>query len=265
MIFVKFLLKNQRNKGGRNKTGRITVRHRGGKLTKHCLLLNFRRRVFNTIGEIVYIKPDTCRSSFIALVFYRKFGVYEYMLSPHGIKKGSFVIAFKKVLSETDVLWFKLSKFYLNVGNSFLLQHIKIGSKVFNVEKFPGNGGSFFRAAGTLAKVIQKINVSRNKIYVALRVKSGKIFYFNGLCIASLGQCSNPQHKKTNLKKAGINRNLGWRPSVRGVAMNPVDHPHGGGEGKTSGGRSSVSLWGKLTKGKKTLSLHKRLKKKRGL
>lgn len=263
MIFAKILLKTRKFTGGRNSTGKITSRHRGGNLSKRFFLSNFRRRIFNTIGEVISIKKDVIRSSFIALIFYRKFGVYEYILSPHNITKGSFVIAFKTILTEESIFWFNLSKFYLNLGNSFLLKNLKIGSKVFNVENFPGNGGKFFRAAGMLAKIVQKIVFSLTCIYVALRVKSGKLFYINGMCIGTLGQCSNPKHKKKTLRKAGMNRNLGWRPSVRGVAMNPIDHPHGGGEGKTSGGRSSVSAWGKLTKGKRTLSFYKRSKKKR--
>jgi len=196
MVFVKFLLKASKNTGGRNTTGRITVRHRGGKLAKRFLLINFRRRIFNQVGEIISITRDMFRNALVALVFYRRFGVYEYLLSPHGIKKGSFVIAFKTILSTCDRFWFSLAKFYLNLGNSFLLQNIKIGSKVFNVEKFSGNGGLFFRAAGTLAKVIQKISVSSIKFFVALRVKSGKLFYFHGNCMATLGQCSNPQYNK---------------------------------------------------------------------
>jgi len=199
----------------------------------------------------------------VALVFYRKFGIYEYMLCPNNIMKGSFVVSFKDILTEKSSFWVPLSKYYLNIGNSFLLQNFKIGSKVFNIEKFPGHGGTFLRAAGTVAKLIQKIIISSTRIYIAVRVKSGKLFYIYGQCMATLGQCSNPQHKKKILKKAGTRRNLGWRPVVRGVAMNPIDHPHGGGEGKTSGGRSSVSRWGKLTKGKRTLPLHRRLKNKR--
>jgi len=160
----------------------------------------------------------------------------------------------------------KYAKYFSNLGNSFFLRNLKIGALIFNVERFPGNGGFLVRAAGTVAKVVQKISFGKlGRIYVAIRLKSGKIFYLKGECRATLGQSSNPMHRKKSLKKAGVFRRLGHRPAVRGVAMNPVDHPHGGGEGKTSGGRVSVSLWGKLTKGKRTVANYKRVRLKKFL
>jgi len=263
MVFVKYLIKNRKNSGGRNSTGRITVRHRGGSFAKCFVLVNFRRRIFNTVGKVIAIEKDPVRTSFVSLVFYRKYGTYEYLLCPHNLRVGSFVMSFKQRIIKQQGVWLNFSKYVSNLGNSLLLQNFKIGSKVFNVEKFPGQGGSFLRSAGTFAKIIQKIELGITRTYIALRMKTGKLFYIHGFCMATLGQCSNPKHKDKSLKKAGTNRNLGWRPSVRGVAMNPIDHPHGGGEGKTSGGRSSVSPWGKLTKGNRTTPKFKRLRRKR--
>jgi len=161
-------------------------------------------------------------------------------------------------------MWCKYTKFRLNLGNSYLLKDFKIGVLVFNVEKFPGQGATLIRSAGMVAKIIQKILFSVSKMFVAIRIRSsGKIFYLNGNCHGILGQSSNPKHKKISLRKAGISRNLGYRPSVRGVAMNPIDHPHGGGEGKTSGGRVSVSPWGKLTKGYRTRAHYKKERQKK--
>lgn len=264
MSFVKYLQKNRKNSGGRNSTGHITVRHRGGGFTKRFFLLNFRRRIFNAVGEVLCIEKDKIRTAFVALIFYQKFGLFEYILSPHNLKVGSFVLALKQplklYLQKKRGLWFNLSKYLSNIGNSMLLQNFKVGSKIFNVEKFPGQGASFLRAAGTSAKLLQKIVLSFTRTYVALRTKKGKIFYLHGFCMATLGQCSNPKHKDKSLKKAGRSRNLGWRPCVRGVAMNPIDHPHGGGEGKTSGGRSAVSPWGKLTKGRRTAKKYKKFR-----
>jgi len=220
--------------------------------------------MFNILGKVLLVQKETVRSAFIALVFYQRYGIYEYILAPHNIKKGSFVISFQKELAKKNSrFWFKYAKYIFNLGNSFLLKDIKIGTLVYNVEKFPGNGGTVARAAGTSAKLVQKIAFGPFKIYVAIRLKSGMIFYLKGECVAVIGQCSNPTHRKKFLKKAGISRRFGIRPSVRGVAMNPIDHPHGGGEGKTSGGRSSVSAWGKLAKGKRTLVRYKRLKLKK--
>lgn len=260
MVFVKYLKKTRKKSGGRNSTGHITVRHRGGGFSKHFWFVNFRRRLFNTLGEVLSIEKDTIRTAFIALIFYQKFGIFEYILSPHSLKIGAFVLAMKQQIDKRKRIWFILSKYISNIGNSLLLKDFKIGSKIFNIEKFPGQGASFLRSAGTFAKVIQKIVLSSTRIFVALRTKIGKVFYLHGFCMATLGQGSNPNHKNINLKKAGRRRNLGWRPCIRGVAMNPIDHPHGGGEGKTSGGRSSVSPWGKLTKGKHTVSKFKRLR-----
>lgn len=260
MLYVKSLLKKLTEKAGRNSTGRITCRHRGGRVTKKYFLPNFRRRLYNVLGQIIKIKKESVRTAFIALIFYRKFGVYEYVLAPHNVKIGSFVFATKDEISNTAYVWFKYQKYLKNLGNSFFLKYFKIGSTVFNIEKFPGSGGILMRAAGCSAKIIQKISLGFSKIYVALRLKSKKIFYLKGECSGVLGQVSNFQHNKISRKKAGVARNQGFRPSVRGVAMNPVDHPHGGGEGKTSGGRISVSAWGKLTKGKKTLSKYKKFK-----
>jgi large subunit ribosomal protein L2 len=263
MLFVKYLLKKRHYKAGRNSTGRIACRHHGGSLTKRFFLPNFRRRIYNTLGEVLSIRREHVRSGYIALVYYREYGVYEYILCPHKIKKGFFVVAFNSVIEKQTKIWFTFAKQLVNLGNSFLLKNLKIGTRVFNIERFPGNGGKLVRAAGTSAKLLQKIVFGLSKIYVTIGLKSGKIFYLKGECTATLGQCSNPEYNKKSLKKAGRARNLGIRPSVRGVAMNPIDHPHGGGEGKTSGGRTSVSLWGKLTKGGRTLVLHKRKKMKR--
>lgn len=263
MLYVKSLYRKVTEKAGRNSTGRITCRHRGGRVVKKYFLPNFRRRMFNVLGQIIKIKKESVRTAFVALVFYKKYGIYEYLIAPANVKVGSFVFATKDEISDKAIVWIKYQKYLKNLGNSFFLKYFKIGSMVFNIEKFPGSGGVLMRAAGCFAKIIQKISLNYFKIYVAIRAKSKKIFYLKGECSGALGQASNFKHNKVSLKKAGVARNKGCRPSVRGVAMNPVDHPHGGGEGKTSGGRISVSAWGKLTKGKKTLVRYKKLKLKK--
>lgn len=256
---LRVLIKKRFYKAGRS-AGRIACRHKGGSTVKRYLKINFGKRLFNVLGQVLSIVKDPIRSAFVSLIFYKTFGVFEYILCPHNVGVGDFVLASNTKNSQFAV---KFSRFFLNLGNSFFLQDLKIGLHVFNIERQPGMGGSLMRAAGTAARLIQKIKVTATKTFVAVRFKTGHVFYLNGACLATIGQCSNVKHRKLNFKKAGILRNIGIRPSVRGVAMNPVDHPHGGGEGKTSGGRSSVSPWGKLTKGKKTLTRSKRLKRNR--
>lgn len=255
---LKVLFHKRLYKAGRS-AGRIACNHRGGSRVKRFLNVNFFKRIFNVLGQIVSIIKDPIRSGFVALVFYKVFGIFEYILCPHSIKVGDFILASN---SKNSLFSVKFSRFFLNIGNSFFLQDLKIGSHVFNIERKPGMGGVLMRAAGTTARLVQKIQVGANKLYAAIRLRTGHVFYLQGRCLATLGQCSNVSHSKTNLKKAGMVRRIGFRPVVRGVAMNPIDHPHGGGEGKTSGGRSSVSPWGKLTKGKKTVTKAKRLKQK---
>lgn len=266
MIYIKNLYIKKRNKAGRNSTGHITCRHRGGLLTKRFLLINFRRRIFNSIGYVIHLKKERVRSAFVALIFYGEFGIYEYILAAHKLQKGSLICCFDVNLRKTLEFskYTKYSQVIFNLGNSYMLKTLKIGSNVFNLEKYPGQGGHFLRAAGTVGRLVQKITISfLKKIYVVVRLKSGKIFYLKGECHGVLGQASNTKHVEKKLGKSGTSRRLGCRPHVRGVAMNPVDHPHGGGEGKTSGGRSSVSPWGRLTKGKRTLALYKRVKSKK--
>jgi len=261
-LFVPQLFVSKFDKAGRSR-GRIATRHRGGATLKRYPLLNRRRRLFNILGRVVSVNATSLYNGRVALVFYKEFALYEYVLCPHGVRFGSFVLALRTSIAQKNYVWFRFTKYLRNLGNSLLLQHIKVGALVFNIETSPGQGGCYARAAGTSAKLVQKISIGLNKVYVALRMRSGSLIYVKGQCMATLGQCSNVAYSKKPLRKAGTSRHLGFRPRVRGVAMNPVDHPHGGGEGKTSGGRSSVSAWGRLTKGKRTIKPYAKQKYRR--
>jgi len=195
--------------------------------------------LFNQKGVVVRIDRDNLRSSNISLIYYPKYGLFTYKLCADGSKVGDII--------ENGNLFEK--------GSSFFLKDIPISSNIYNIEKYPGGGGVYARAAGTSGTVIRKFKNSVGENFVGVRLPSGKQLYLNNECIASLGRCSNIKHKMFKFGKFGIKKRLGLKSKVRGVAMNPIDHPHGGGEGKTSGGRLSVSLWGRLTKGFKTEKL----------
>ena len=229
---VKSLTQGLTKSGGRNNTGRITARRMGGGHKRTYRLVDFKRRKFDVPATVERLEYDPNRTAFIALIKYQD-GTLSYILAPQRLKVGDTVIAGEKV----DV----------KPGNAMPLKNIPVGSVLHNVELKPGKGGQLARSAGTYLQL-----VGRDGGYAQLKLPSGELRMVRGECMATLGAVSNPDQMNTNLGKAGRNRWLGVRPSVRGVAMNPIDHPHGGGEGRTSGGRHPVTPWGKPTKGKKT-------------
>ncbi|MAH84852.1 MAG: 50S ribosomal protein L2 [Rhodospirillaceae bacterium TMED8] len=230
----KSLTEGLRGKGGRNNKGRVTARRRGGGHKRLYRLVDFKRRKFDVAAIVERIEYDPNRSAFIALIKYDD-GELSYILAPQRLRAGDTVIAGKSV----DI----------KPGNATSMQNIPVGTIVHNVEMKPGKGGQMARSAGAYAQIIGK-----DQGYAQLRLISGEIRMVRAECMATIGAVSNPDKQNTKLGKAGRNRWLGKRPSVRGVAMNPIDHPHGGGEGRTSGGRHPVSPWGKPTKGKRTRS-----------
>ena len=231
---VKALTEGKHSNGGRNNHGRITMRRRGGGHKRAYRIIDFKRRKWDMEATIVRLEYDPNRSAFIALIEYAD-GEKNYILAPQRVSEGDKVIAGEKV----DV----------KPGNAMPLYSVPVGSIVHNVEMKPGKGGQIARAAGGYVQV-----TGRDRGYVLLRLASGEQRYVRSNCMATIGAVSNPDNQNQKLAKAGRSRWLGRRPSVRGVAMNPVDHPHGGGEGRTSGGRHPVTPWGKPTKGKRTRS-----------
>jgi large subunit ribosomal protein L2 len=229
---VKALTEGLSKSGGRNNTGRVTVWHRGGGHKRRYRLVDFKRRKLGVGALVERLEYDPNRSAFIALLRYDD-GEQAYILAPQRLNAGDRVIADERI----DV----------KPGNAGPLKNIPIGTIVHNIELKPGGGGQLARAAGTYAQL-----VGRDGDDAQIRLGSGEIRRVRATCMASIGAVSNPDHQNTNLGKAGRKRWMGWRPTVRGVAMNPVDHPHGGGEGRTSGGRHPVTPWGKPTKGAKT-------------
>ncbi|MFC2953025.1 50S ribosomal protein L2 [Marinicaulis aureus] len=229
---VKSLTEGLSEKAGRNNTGRITVRRRGGGVKKTYRLVDFKRNKFDIEAKVERLEYDPNRSGFIALLKYLD-GEQAYILAPQRLKAGDKVIAGEKV----DV----------KPGNAMKLKGIPVGTIIHNVELKPGKGGQVARSAGTYAQL-----VGRDGGMTQVRMQSGEVRLVSGECMATIGAVSNPDHMNQSIGKAGRNRHKGKRPAVRGVVMNPVDHPHGGGEGRTSGGRHPVTPWGKPTKGAKT-------------
>ncbi|MBT4041721.1 MAG: 50S ribosomal protein L2 [Rhodospirillales bacterium] len=229
------LTEGLRKNGGRNNAGRITARRIGGGHKRRYRMIDFKRRdKFDVAATVERIEYDPNRTAFIALIKYDD-GEMSYILAPQRLKVGDQVISGKT----TDV----------KPGNAMLLANMPVGTIIHNVEMKEGKGGQMARSAGTYAQLIGK-----DQGYAQLRLSSGELRMVRGECIATVGAVSNPDQQNIKLGKAGRKRWLGKRPSVRGVAMNPVDHPHGGGEGRTSGGRHPVTPWGKPTKGKRTRS-----------
>jgi large subunit ribosomal protein L2 len=228
------LTEGLRSKGGRNNTGRITAFGRGGGHKRRYRLIDFKRTKFDVVATVERLEYDPNRTAFIALISYAD-GEKAYILAPQRLGVGDQVVAGEKV----DI----------KPGNAMPLKNIPVGTVVHNVELKPGKGGQLARSAGTYAQLVGK-----DQGYAQLRLASGELRMVRGECIATIGAVSNPDQQNVSLGKAGRNVWLGRRPSVRGVAMNPIDHPHGGGEGRTSGGRHPVTPWGKPTKGKKTRS-----------
>lgn len=232
---VKSLTEGKSSKGGRNNLGRITVRFRGGGHKRVLRNVDFKRRdQLNNPAVVERLEYDPNRSGFIALIKYQD-GTLSYILAPQRLSVGDTVVAGENV----DI----------KPGNALPVASIPVGTIVHNVETKIGKGGQVARSAGTFAQI-----VGRDQGYVIIRLNSGEQRLIHGQCFATIGAVSNPDHMNVNMGKAGRNRWLGFRPHNRGVAMNPIDHPHGGGEGRTSGGRHPVSPWGKPTKGKKTRS-----------
>jgi len=228
----KSLTEGKKSMGGRNNLGRVTVRFRGGGHKRAYRLVDFKRRKLEVPATVERIEYDPNRSAHIALIKYQD-GELSYILAPQRLAVGDTVISGLSV----DV----------KPGNAMPLASIPVGTIVHNVELKIGKGGQIARSAGSYAQI-----VGRDQGYVSLRLGSGEQRLVNGQCFATVGSVSNPDHSNQNFGKAGRMRWLGFRSHNRGVSMNPVDHPHGGGEGRTSGGRHPVTPWGKPTKGKKT-------------
>lgn len=228
----KKLLFPVRKTGGRNNKGRITCRYRGGGHKKNYRVIDFKRDKRDIAAKVVAIEYDPNRTTRIALLQYAD-GEKRYIIAPSGLKPGETVMAGVKA----DI----------KVGNALPLQNIPMGTIIHNVEMKKGKGGQLARSAGTYAQLMAKEgNIAQ------IRLPSGEVRITAVDCFATIGQVGNTEHENISLGKAGRTRWLGKLPHVRGVAMNPVDHPHGGGEGKTSGGRHPVSPWGQPTKGYKT-------------
>jgi len=231
---VKSLTKGMTEQAGRNNHGRITAWQRGGGHKRRYRLVDFKRRKRDLPAKVVRLEYDPNRTAFIALLEYED-GELSYILAPQRLAPGDTVIASERA----DV----------KPGNAMPLANIPVGTIVHNVEMSAGHGGQIARAAGTYVQL-----VGRDAGYALLRLSSGEVRMVRAECMATVGAVSNPDQANIKLGKAGRKRWLGKRPKVRGVAMNPIDHPHGGGEGRTSGGRHPVTPWGKPTKGARTRS-----------
>jgi len=229
---VKALTEGLNKSGGRNNKGRITSRRRGGGHKRLYRVIDFKRTKFDVSATVQRIEYDPNRSAFIALLKYED-GEEAYILAPQRLQEGDPVIASNRA----DI----------KPGNAMPMENMPVGTIIHNVEMKPGKGGQMARAAGTYVQLIGK-----DSGYAQLRLTSGELRMVPAKCMATVGAVSNSDNQNINLSKAGRKRWMGKRPQVRGVAMNPVDHPHGGGEGRTSGGRHPVSPWGKPTKGART-------------
>ncbi len=234
---VKSLTVGLTKSGGRNNLGRITAFHKGGGHKRKYRLVDFKRRKLDMVATVERFEYDPNRTAFLALIKYED-GELSYILAPQRLAIGD------KVVSS--------AKADIKPGNTLPLANIPVGTIIHNVEMKPGKGGQLARSAGTYAQY-----VGRDLGYALIRLNSGEVRMIRLECFATVGAVSNADQKNISLSKAGRSRWLGRRPVVRGVAMNPVDHPHGGGEGRTSGGRHPVTPWGKCTKGKKTRDKNK--------
>jgi len=230
----KALVEKKNRTGGRNNTGRITVRHQGGGHKQNYRIVDFKRNKDDIVAKVERIEYDPNRTANIALVLYAD-GERRYVIAAKGLSKDMTIVSGEKV----DVA----------VGNCMPLRNIPLGTVIHNLEMKPKKGAQMIRSAGTFAQLVGKDNA-----YAIVRLRSGEMRKILLDCRAVIGVVSNSEHNLKSLGKAGAKRWRGVRPTVRGVAMNPVDHPHGGGEGRTSGGRHPVSPWGVPTKGYKTRS-----------
>jgi large subunit ribosomal protein L2 len=229
---VKNLTEGKRKGGGRNNAGRITAWRKSGGHKQRYRVIDFKRRKFDIAATVERLEYDPNRTAFIALIKYAD-GEQAYILAPQRLKAGDQVVSGAKA----DI----------KPGNALLLKNIPVGTIVHNVELKPGKGGQLARSAGTYVQL-----VGRDSGFALLRLASGETRMVASECMATIGAVSNPDEQNISIGKAGRSRWMGIKPSVRGVAMNPIDHPHGGGEGRTSGGRHPVTPWGKGTKGTKT-------------
>ena len=229
---LKKLTRGLTKSGGRNNKGRITMWHRGGGHKRTYRIVDFKRRKLDVEGIVQRLEYDPNRTAFIALIEYDD-GEQAYIIAPQRLGVGDKVLA----AQGADI----------KPGNAMPISSIPVGTIIHNVELKPGKGGQLARSAGAYVQL-----VGRESGYALLRLTSGEVRRVRAECMASIGAVSNPDQKNTNLGKAGRKRWLGRRPVVRGVVMNPIDHPHGGGEGRTSGGRHPVTPWGVPTKGKRT-------------
>lgn len=228
----KSLLRKTHKKSGRNNTGRITCRHRGGGHRRHYRVIDFKRNKLDVPAKVAGIEYDPNRTANIALLHYWD-GEKRYILAPLGLKVGDKVLAGDKA--------------EMRIGNAMALDRIPLGTFVHNIELKPGRGGQIARSAGTHGQIVAK-----EGNYVHVKMPSDDVYILRRECFATIGQVGNLEHSTLSLGKAGRSRWMGRRPTVRGVAMNPVDHPMGGGEGKSSGGGHPVSPWGVFSKGGKT-------------
>lgn len=235
----KSLLAPLNKKSGRNSYGRITVRHRGGGNRRKYRIIDFKRQKFDVPGTVKTLEYDPNRSAFIALIEYQD-GEKRYIIAPNGLKVGDTVVA----SPSADI----------KPGNALPLANIPTGTFIHNVELYPGKGAQLARAAGNMAQLMAKENNM-----ALLRLPSGELRNVPVNCMATIGQVGNVDHENVKIGKAGRKRNMGWRPTVRGSVMNPCDHPHGGGEGKSPVGRPGpVTPWGKPALGYKTRKHHNR-------
>ncbi len=234
----KKLTRALRKSGGRNNAGRITIRRRGGGHKRRYRLIDFKREKFDILGRVMTVEYDPNRSANISLIQYAD-GEKRYILSPVDLKVNDEIISSEKAP--------------LKIGNCLPLKNIPAGLDVHNIEMLPGKGGQMVRSAGSSAQVM-----AHSSGKCTLKLPSGEIRMVNDKCLATIGQVGNKVHEQIISGKAGRTRWLGRRPKVRGVAMNPVDHPMGGGEGKSSGGRHPTTPWGKPTKGYKTRKKNKK-------
>jgi len=226
------LLEPQHQKSGRNNNGRITVRHKGGGHKHHYRVVDFRRDKDGIPAKVERVEYDPNRTAHIALVCYAD-GERRYIIAPRGLEVGASLMSG----SEAPI----------RAGNTLPIRNIPVGSTIHCIELQPGKGAQIARSAGASATLL-----AREGTYAQVRIRSGEVRKIHIECRATIGEVANEEHSLRQLGKAGVKRHMGIRPTVRGVAMNPIDHPHGGGEGRTSGGRNPVTPWGKDTKGTRT-------------
>ena len=235
----KSLLAPVKSKSGRNSYGRITVRHRGGANRRKYRIIDFKRDKFDIPAQVMTLEYDPNRSAHIALLHYAD-GEKRYIIAPNGLKVGDTVVS----SANADI----------KPGNALPLTNIPVGTFIHNIELYPGKGAQLARAAGIMAQLMAKEGV-----YALIRLPSGELRNVPQECMATIGQVGNLEHENINIGKAGRKRHMGWRPTVRGSVMNPCDHPHGGGEGKSPIGRPGpVTPWGKPALGYKTRAKHNR-------